>query len=147
MPIPTPVPSPRLWLVRHGQTDWNAVGRIQGQSPTELNAAGRSEAAGALRIATAALAAQDYQTSRASGEKAWALESKAYSELLAMTNDMIHGVLFYLALLVPFAYCLERIFRNIHALEFDDLVGKPRVPFEKGFRFLQHRINRPLDLL
>ena len=34
----------RLWLVRHGQTDWNLAGRIQGRTPTELNAHGRQEA-------------------------------------------------------------------------------------------------------
>jgi len=34
----------RLWLVRHGQTDWNAQGRIQGHTPTELNEAGRGQA-------------------------------------------------------------------------------------------------------
>lgn len=35
----------RLWLVRHGQTDWNAQGRIQGHTPTELNEEGRRQAA------------------------------------------------------------------------------------------------------
>ncbi|HEX5838227.1 MAG TPA: histidine phosphatase family protein [Anaerolineales bacterium] len=35
-----------LWLVRHGQTDWNLVGRWQGQSPQApgLNEAGRAQA-------------------------------------------------------------------------------------------------------
>ena len=34
----------RLWLVRHGQTDWNAQRRIQGHTPTELNAVGLQQA-------------------------------------------------------------------------------------------------------
>jgi broad specificity phosphatase PhoE len=35
-----------LWLVRHGQTEWNRVGRWQGQSPTApgLNEVGRAQA-------------------------------------------------------------------------------------------------------
>jgi 2,3-bisphosphoglycerate-dependent phosphoglycerate mutase len=36
--------STRILLVRHGETDWNAAGRIQGHSDTPLNAAGRQQA-------------------------------------------------------------------------------------------------------
>ncbi len=36
----------KLWLVRHGQTDWNLTGRWQGQAPDApgLNAIGRAQA-------------------------------------------------------------------------------------------------------
>ena len=33
-----------LWLVRHGETDWNAGGRIQGNSDVPLNAVGERQA-------------------------------------------------------------------------------------------------------
>jgi len=69
----------------------------------------RAEAGAHLDAARAALARCDYRAYRDASEKGWALESKAYGELLAMTNNMIKGVLFYLALLLPFSYCLERI--------------------------------------
>jgi broad specificity phosphatase PhoE len=34
-----------LYFVRHGETDWNREGRLQGQRDVELNAAGRRQAA------------------------------------------------------------------------------------------------------
>ena len=34
----------KIHLVRHGETDWNAEGRLQGHSPSRLSAKGREEA-------------------------------------------------------------------------------------------------------
>ena len=36
--------SPLVYIVRHGQTDWNAESRLQGQADTDINALGRSQA-------------------------------------------------------------------------------------------------------
>ena len=62
-----------------------------------------------LDEAKAALGSADYHGYRIASEKAWALEGKAYTEILDMINNMVRGVLFYLALLLPFSYCLERL--------------------------------------
>ncbi len=37
--------STRVWLIRHGETDWNAEGRWQGRAPVPLNANGQAQAA------------------------------------------------------------------------------------------------------
>jgi len=36
---------PELYLVRHGETDWNAEGRYQGRQDIPLNDRGRGQAA------------------------------------------------------------------------------------------------------
>jgi len=37
---------PLVYIVRHGQTAWNAEARLQGQADTDLNALGREQATG-----------------------------------------------------------------------------------------------------
>lgn len=36
--------TPLVYFVRHGETDWNVEGRLQGQADTDLNAKGRRQA-------------------------------------------------------------------------------------------------------
>jgi probable phosphoglycerate mutase len=50
--------APRLYFLRHGETDWNAVGRLQGRKDAPLNALGLEQSARAGRKLKKILAAQ-----------------------------------------------------------------------------------------
>jgi probable phosphoglycerate mutase len=38
------LPPPTVYYIRHGETDWNVAGRLQGRRDIELNARGRAQA-------------------------------------------------------------------------------------------------------
>ncbi|MDO5612050.1 MAG: histidine phosphatase family protein [Paracoccus sp. (in: a-proteobacteria)] len=60
---------PDLYLMRHGQTQWNAVGRMQGRLDSPLTAKGRAQAAHLVRLVA------DVQGLRISSPQGRALET------------------------------------------------------------------------
>lgn len=66
----------RLVAIRHGQTDWNASGRLQGRLDVPLNALGRAQAARlahalrdqGLQLVVASDLGRAWQTGRALAE-------------------------------------------------------------------------------
>lgn len=52
---------------------------------------------------------QEYDQGMAAARVAWALESRAYPDVQKTALDVVKGVLFYLAMLLPFAYFGERL--------------------------------------
>ena len=70
-----------------------------------------------LARAEAELLQSDYQQALKLARAAWGYESRAYPDVKQTGNDVVNGVMFYLALLMPFAYFMERLifgFPNIH---------------------------------
>jgi cell division protein FtsX len=71
----------------------------------------------ALKNAEQALASFQYDRFMEESRTSWALASRIYNDVERTQKDVLFGVLFYIALFVPFSYCLERLlfsFVNIH---------------------------------
>jgi len=62
-----------------------------------------------LDKARAALERRDYATFDAYARAAWGYEARAYPDVQATANDVVRGVIFYMFLLMPFAYFMERL--------------------------------------
>jgi len=83
-------------LVRHGIID-------------EETRAVHDSASAHLRAATQALADKQYDVYLTEARTALALESRVLPDVLSIANGALKGVLFYMALLLPFAFFLERL--------------------------------------
>ena len=66
-------------------------------------------AGGFLDQADDASAANNWAAFDRHARNAWAYESRVYPDLIATSNDVVKGVIFYLALVVPFAFFMERL--------------------------------------
>ncbi len=71
----------------------------------------------ALNTAKQALQAKYYDRYAEASARAWALASRVYDDVEKTQKDVLFGVLFYIALFVPFAFCAERLlfsYRSIY---------------------------------
>ena len=64
---------------------------------------------GAIAAATAALGSFHYDQFYTQARRAFGLESRAYPDVEGTSQDVLKGILFYLALLLPFSFFLERL--------------------------------------
>ncbi len=62
-----------------------------------------------LDLAEDSIRERDYDKGLAAARHAWGYESRAYPDVQRTSLDVVKGVLFYLALLLPFAYFGERL--------------------------------------
>ena len=71
----------------------------------------------ALGRASQTYEARHYDVYTEAAERSWALASRVYDQVEQTQRDVLFGVLFYIALFVPFAFCMERLlfsFTDIH---------------------------------
>ena len=63
-----------------------------------------------IKKAQKAYADRDYDAFDSYSRQAWAFEARVYPQAQQTANDVVQGVIFYLFLLIPFSYFIERLF-------------------------------------
>ncbi|WP_243439865.1 FtsX-like permease family protein [Fundidesulfovibrio soli] len=77
----------------------------------------RSKGRGELDKAESLRAAKRYDEAMTQARSSWAYATRVYNDVEKTQKDVLIGVLFYIALFIPFAYCMERLvfaFTDIH---------------------------------
>lgn len=64
---------------------------------------------GAIGLAQASLASFEYDKFYLQARRAFGMESRAYPDVEATSQDVLKGIIFYLALLIPFSFFTERL--------------------------------------
>src|SRR5206468_3249760 len=62
-----------------------------------------------IAMARAALAQKQYDKLDAYSRAAWGYEARAYPDVQTTARDVVKGLMFYLALLLPFSFFFERL--------------------------------------
>ncbi|WP_136809688.1 FtsX-like permease family protein [Desulfosediminicola flagellatus] len=70
----------------------------------------------ALKTSRDAFSALNYSTAREAAAEALALASRVYVQVEKTQKDVLFGVLFYIALFIPFAFCMERFLFNFASI-------------------------------
>lgn len=83
----------RLYLARHGQTEWNVIRRLQGQTETELNASGFEQA----KLLRARMEGVELDRVYSSGLK----RSRATAEIAAAGRPVINDELYLIEIAEP----------------------------------------------
>jgi hypothetical protein len=77
----------------------------------------RKEGTASLKEAEISLQQFEYDRFYSAAARSWALASRVYNHVEKTQKDVLFGVLFYIALFVPFAFCAERLlfcYTDIH---------------------------------
>ena len=74
----------------------------------------QKEGTDALARAKKALEEYRYDRFSEATDRSWALASRVYDQVEKTQKDVLFGVLFYIALFVPFAFCMERLLFFLH---------------------------------
>jgi hypothetical protein len=69
----------------------------------------QKEGMGALNLAETSLETYEYGRFAEASARSWALAARVYDQVEKTQKDVLFGVLFYIALFVPFAFCMERL--------------------------------------
>jgi len=98
-----------MWILDESRMEKLRANGIRNHRLDDLHESAKTS----LDTAAKALGMRQYSRGIAAARHAWGYESRAYPDVQRTAIDVIKGVLFYLALLLPFAYFAERLF--IHA--------------------------------